>query len=261
MKGVAFLVVLLGLACALGAAECERRVWTVDGVEREAWVFSPTNRTSPAPLVFAFHGHGGTMRHAARTFALHELWPEAIVVYPQGLPKPGLLTDPEGKRSGWQSAPGDQGDRDFRFVEAMRASLVGERPVDSRRIYAMGHSNGGGFTYLLWARSPEIFAAFAPVAAVLRPEFLPTTPRPVFLAAGKDDRLVKFSWQQHALTELRRINRADEGRAWDLDPRAESYPSANGAPVVLFVHDGDHAYPKAASAMIVDFFRNLTPTH
>ena len=29
------------------------------------------------------HEHGGTMRNAARTFALHASWSEAIVVYPE----------------------------------------------------------------------------------------------------------------------------------------------------------------------------------
>src|SRR6478672_3764464 len=50
------------------------------------------------PLVFDFHGHGGKDRHAARSHRLHEAWPEAVVVYMQGLNTPGKLTDPEGKK-------------------------------------------------------------------------------------------------------------------------------------------------------------------
>ena len=43
------------------------REWTVDGVARKALVYSPPTATKePTPVVFAFHGHGGTMAHAAR---------------------------------------------------------------------------------------------------------------------------------------------------------------------------------------------------
>ena len=36
--------------------------------------------TKNKPVVFAFHGHGGTMRQASRSFPIHELWPQAIVM-------------------------------------------------------------------------------------------------------------------------------------------------------------------------------------
>ena len=35
-------------------------------------------------------------------------WPEAIVVYMQGLNTPGVIGDREGKKSGWQKSTGDQ---------------------------------------------------------------------------------------------------------------------------------------------------------
>ena len=52
------------------AEEPARREWQVDGVTREALVYVPAQaKTTAAPVVFAFHGHGGTMRHAAATIA------------------------------------------------------------------------------------------------------------------------------------------------------------------------------------------------
>ena len=89
------------------------------------------------PVVFAFHGHGGSMQNAARSFGFHTLWPEAVVVYPQGLNTPDRLTDPEGKKPGWQSAAGDQGDRDLKFFDAVLKNLRQDYKVDSRRIYAI----------------------------------------------------------------------------------------------------------------------------
>ena len=86
-------------------------------------VYAPSKKTDgKVPLVFDFHGHGGTAKHAARTHHFHEAWPEAVVVYMQGLNTPGKLTDPEGKKSGWQSGPGDQKDRDLKFFDAVLAS-------------------------------------------------------------------------------------------------------------------------------------------
>ncbi len=49
-----------------GAGQLEPRQWKVGEDSREALVYiPPTAKTTPSPVVFAFHGHGGTMRHAA----------------------------------------------------------------------------------------------------------------------------------------------------------------------------------------------------
>jgi polyhydroxybutyrate depolymerase len=161
-------IIGIPLCLAFGADEpLIRRELRVDGVAREALLHVPAQaKDKPCPVVFAFHGHGGNMNHSARTFGYHLLWPEAIVIYPQGLNTPGRLTDPEGKKPGWQGSVGDQGDRDLKFFDAMLADLRANHQVDDRRIYSTGHSNGGGFTYLLWAARGDVFAAVAPSAAV-----------------------------------------------------------------------------------------------
>lgn len=248
-----------GLRAAPATAEPQVREWTVDGVKREALIYLPTSRTGtgakPAPVIFAFHGHGGTMRHAARSFALHEQWPEAIVVYPQGLNTAGQLTDPEGKKSGWQPKQGANGDRDLAFFDAMLASLKRDYAVDAKRIYATGHSNGGGFTYLLWAARPNVFAAFGPVAAVPGMGNFPETPKPVIHVAGRKDPLVKYAWQEHTIKRLCRLNDCGDGRPWSVDKRCTVYASAKSAPVVTYVHDGGHNYPDEAAVFIVQFFK------
>src|SRR3954469_21316070 len=174
----------LTLFLLLPAAEPAPRTWDVDGVKREALVYTPAKKTEgKLPLVFDFHGHGGTARHAAWTHRFQEDWPEAVVVYMQGLNTPGKLTDPEGKKSGWQSGPADQQDRDLHFFDAVLASMKKDYSIDENRIYATGHSNGGAFTYLLWAKRGETFAAFAPVAAAAGLYFVEAKAKPVFHAA------------------------------------------------------------------------------
>jgi polyhydroxybutyrate depolymerase len=231
-----------------------RRAWQVDGVVREALVYVPPKaRTAATPVIFAFHGHGGTMDHGARTFGYHKLWPEALVVYLQGLKTPGILTDPEGKKSGWQNRLGDQGDRDLKFFDAVLTSLKQEYRVDEKRVYATGHSNGGGFTYLLWATRGERFAAFAPSAAPAARNLPWLKPKPVLHVAGEKDALVKFAWQQQTMNALRKLNECGEGKPWAKD--CTVYESKVGAPVVTFIHPGTHTFPEAAPAIIVKFFQ------
>ena len=260
MDGLKTGMFLLLATVAVHAAELERREWVVDGVTREALVYVPSTAASNAvPAVFVFHGHGGNMRHAAHVFSLHTLWTEALIVYMQGLPTPGRLTDPEGKKSGWQNVPGIQGDRDLKFFDAVIDTLRTTCHIDGKHVYATGHSNGGGFTYLLWAERSYSFDAFAPCAAATS-QLAKLTAKPVFHLAGEKDTLVKFMWQQRTIEALRRINGCgNKGRAWGTN--ATFYASSKGAPVVAFIHPGGHELPPEAVPAIVRFFkeRNRTP--
>lgn len=241
-------------------AEPERATWTVDGVEREGLVYAPSKKSEgKPPLVFGFHGHGGSMRNAARSFRLHEVWPEAVVVYPQGLNTPGRLTDPEGKKAGWQHGPGEQGDRDLKLFDAMLASLKEKRDVEENRVYATGHSNGGAFTYLLWGSRPGVLAAVAPSAAVGGRLLRDAAPCPLLHLAGEKDPLVKFEWQMQGLVQAKARNGCEEaGKDWA--PGCTIYASSKKAPVVTYIHPGDHAYPKDGPALIVKFFQEHART-
>jgi len=253
---VLLFVSVLGLAGRAGASDdLVRRAWTVDGVTREALVHIPPGaEKGGAPAVFVFHGHSGTMKHAASSMPIHQHWPEAIVVYPQGLPTPGSLTDKAGRESGWQATAGAQGDRDLKFFDAIYADLRGKYHFDIRRVYATGHSNGGGFTYLLWAQRGDMFAALAPSAAVLGRGFTDLRPKPVLHIGSPQDPLVKFSWQERMIDEVLRLN--------GCGPRQASatgftlYPSAKGAEVATYLHNGGHHYPsETAPELIVKFFQ------
>jgi len=231
-----------------------RMEFTVDGVAREALVYLPPSaKTTNTPVVFVFHGHGGSARQAARSFQIDRQWPEVISVYPQGLNTPGALTDPSGKQPGWQNRSGGQGDRDLKFFDAVLARLKDDYRVDEKRIYATGHSNGGGFTYLLWAERGDMFAAVAPSAAVAT-YVNRLQPKPVMHLAGEKDALVKYEWQLRMMKALRNLNGCEvEGKPWA--PLAPLYPSATGTPVVTFIHPGGHQFHRDAPALIVKFFK------
>lgn len=244
------------LSGIVSAAELQSREWSIDGVTRQALVWIPKSDSNhAAPLVFAFHGHGGSMGSAARGFAYHKLWPEAVVVYMQGLPTPGELTDPEGKLSGWNSNPDDPDNRDLKFFDAVYASLQSQ--VDSNRVYCTGHSNGGGFTYCLWSARGKLFAAVAPSAAVAGRSVRGLMPKPALHVAGTNDQLVEYAWQEQTMKKIRKLNGcAETGVPWASagDLTGTLYPSPSGTPFISLTYPGGHQLPKETAALIVRFF-------
>lgn len=252
-------VLILYAGVLQASAELEQREWTIDGVTRQALISVPVSAaTNSVPLVFAFHGHGGSAAQAARSFKIHEIWPEAAVVYMQGLPTPGQLTDPEGKRNGWNSKTDDPGNRDLKFFDAVLSRLQTEYNIDPKRIYATGHSNGGGFTYYLWAVRGDVFAAVAPSGALSVPALPKLKPKPALHLAGETDPLVKFAWQEKMIQAVRKLNGcAGTGVPWASagDLTGMLYPSETGTPLITLIHSGGHTFPKEAPDLIIRFFK------
>src|ERR1700675_1535874 len=95
-------VVPVMLAPHTAAAERKVMTWKVDGATRQAIVYSPSKLAGKAPLVFSFHGHGDTALNFEGV-GLQDAWPEAVVVYPQG-----LASSRDGA-PGWQGEAGRGG--------------------------------------------------------------------------------------------------------------------------------------------------------
>lgn len=243
---------MLVASALLAPAPGEFRRFNVDGLEREALVYAPA-KAKNAPVVFAFHGHGGSAQGAARSFRIHEHWPEAVVVYPHGLPT-ATMRDLEGRRRGWQNNAGVEGDRDLKFFDAMLEALVEEGAADPARVYAMGHSNGGRFTYLLWAKRGEKLAAVGPSAASGLSLKGLLKPKSVFVCAGEKDAIVPFDSQRRTIDAILGILEvgAKEGRT---DGYLTVRPGVGDVELATYVHPGGHAYPSAASKPMVEFFK------
>jgi polyhydroxybutyrate depolymerase len=232
------------------------RQWTVDGITREAMVYVPaTAKSNLTPVIFLFHGHGGNMKEILDKHTFTSLWPEAIVVSPQGLKTPGQLVDREGNFPGWQQAPGDQNDRDIHFFDEMLHTLTTDYKIDKKRIYATGHSNGGSFTYLLWAMRSDDLAAVAPSAAVAFRFNDKLIPKPVMHIMGEKDSLVKTAWQKKQLDWLFKLNKCST-QGQPFGKFALLYPSSLNKPVVVYTHPGGHVYPADADAEVVKFFKD-----
>jgi polyhydroxybutyrate depolymerase len=255
--GLLFAFTATGVAAQTTEPVTQVMHWKVGDTVREALVYIPsTAKTQATPVVFIFHGHGGSMQNMFRGHGFERLWPEAIIISPQGLNTPGQLVDPEGKLPGWQKAPGDMNNRDLHFFDAMLQTLRQDYKVDDKRIYATGHSNGGGFTYLLWATRGDVFAAVAPSAAVAAKVVGLLKPKPAMHIMGENDPLVKPEWQRAMCKQILKIdNCSRDGQSYAAD--ATFYPSATGTPVVLYVHPGGHVYPTEANAVVIKFFKSI----
>jgi polyhydroxybutyrate depolymerase len=229
--------------------------WTIDGMKRQALVFAPAPTTSDIrhPVVFGFHGHGGNMNAASQGMHIQTLWPEAIVVYPQGLPSPSVI-DPQGLRPGWQNEAGQQGDRDLKLFDAILATMHQKFSVDDKRVYSTGFSNGGGFSYLLWAVRGKVIAAIGECAGRLFPNAHPTEPRPVLVIAGQADTTDPFALQQQSIETDRQIDNAT-GPGQQCGQYCTFYASTSHTPVKTFIHPGGHVYPPWAPDKIVEFLK------
>ena len=240
---------MVGLLLVGSVEETSAQVtrWQVDGETREAIVYAPdaTRSENPVPLVLSFHGFGDNMQNFQHT-NVHEAWPDAVVVYFQGLERRrGLL--------GWQ-VERDGVDRDLKLVDVALGALRNRYEIDDDRIYATGFSNGGMFTYLLWAERPDLFAAFAPVGARLRPSVRPTRPKPLFHVAGMRDQVVRFSDQEAAIDVAIAVNGVETSSS--CGDGCTVYGAGTLAPVRTWIHSGAHNYPRRTSEQIVAFFRN-----
>lgn len=235
------------------------RHWNVDGVNRVARVSIPAEaHERPTPVVFVFHGHNGTMDDAVNDFKLHVRWPQAIVVYPKGLPTPAR-NDPQGRQSGWQYHPGEVGDRDLKFFDAMLASLGQELKVDNRRVYAVGFSNGGGFAFVLWAARGDQISGVVSCAMIAPPNLIETfKPKPLMQIAGLNDKLQPVPKEEQTVLAIAEVNKCGEGRPWGNNANCTIYPSKIGAPVVFMVHGGGHEVPPEADARIAEFLQKET---
>ncbi|HKQ79571.1 MAG TPA: esterase [Blastocatellia bacterium] len=227
----------------------------IDGVERTALVYPNTMPESKTgvPLVLGFHGHGGRAEFVARRWSLHTLWPEAVVIYLQGLPT-ATSRDQDGSRPGWQIAPGGQNDRDVRFVDAVIEQARKQRKIDPDRIYAIGHSNGARFANVLWKTRGEKFAAFCSAAAQGGLMIRDATPRSIFAIAGENDRIVSYDGQVRSIEVYRRVLKTDSSKTVTKG-YAKIEPGINGTELVTYLHPGGHEFPQDALPLVVEFFK------
>ena len=193
---------------------------TVGGAPRDYELHLPKGKApaEPAPLVLVFHGGGGNAANAMRMSGMNAKADAEgfIVAYPDGSgPRPDALLTWNAWRCCGPAL--DKKVDDVAFVRALVDDLARHYPVDRKRVYATGFSNGAMLTYRLGCELGDVFAAIAPVAGALNSYDCGTGPKVSVIAFhGTADKHVRF---EGGLPEIQfdRHKRADNGVQFAID--------------------------------------------
>ena len=136
------------------------------------------NNSHTYPLVIGLHGGGGKALQFAYTSELSEKADSAgfIIVYPEGKKNPGALGARTWNAGYCCASNAINGTDDVGFIDQLITTLISTFPIDTARIYATGHSNGGMMCYRLAAELSDKIAAIAVSSGTLTRNY-PFSPR------------------------------------------------------------------------------------
>jgi len=205
MKPTFFAALLAGLL-ACGAVQADigkpgdhRMTIEHAGQQRMFLVHVPKryDRATPAPLLIALHGGGGSMDHMADD-ARYGLTAKSerenfIVVFPNGFSRL-----PRGKLATWNAGGccGQAVERrsdDVGFIRAMLGEVTKQLSIDRRKVFATGMSNGGLMAHRLACEMADSITAIAAVAGTDNTTACtPAQPVSVLVIHAKNDDHVLF---------------------------------------------------------------------
>jgi polyhydroxybutyrate depolymerase len=240
-----------GTPAASGTIDLEMGAFTRSFVVR---VPAAYDARTPGPLIFLFHPFGMNAQYMQGRVQIPRVWPEAIAVYPNGMPRSGAGAG--GLQPAWQSRPGELGDRDLLFFDAMLDWLRANRCFDERKVFVMGYSNGAGLASVLACERAGVIAGVAIASGSLA--CTPPEPRPVILSHGMRDPTIGYE------------RAVDAARAWASRNGCSAPPksgapgcfvadSCSAAPLTLCSYDGGHEYNEPFTRALVEFLK--TPHH
>lgn len=153
---------------------------TVDALERSYILHVPpvVHEGEALPLIIVLHGTYGTGRKMQLGLGFDPYADSRgfYVAYPDAYQKPG-----ERETARWNDGRGTlesslAGIDDVKFIVAMVDAIAADVPLDKRRIFVTGASNGGMMTYRLGCETSAIFAGIAPVIGNI--------PEPIFASCN-----------------------------------------------------------------------------
>jgi polyhydroxybutyrate depolymerase len=276
------LLCLFATLAPLHAAERDRAV-AVGGLNRKYTLITPTNVTSPIPLIIVFHG-GRQDADAARRYSRFDEFAakeNVAIVYPQGIDNnwnDGRLSEDLLQRA---AASVD----DVSFTREIIAQLEGERVIDVKRVYLTGASNGGMMAMRAGCELWDRIAGIAPVIANQPVDWQCKAQRlPALIIHGTDDEYMPFAGGQIAVNKTRqnlgnvrsvddtiaafkRINACDavkETATLDKVGRDETkaivtdYACKNAPLKHIVIEGGGHTWPGARTGVIADMLLGKT---
>lgn len=175
-----------------------------DGHVRRFHFFAPdqTDEQASYPLVILLHGHGGSADQLLglnNRKAPYKIWLDVaarekiFILLPEGVISPD-------DKFGWNDCRGDTmtnpSTNDVGFIVELAEAMTQTYPIDAKRIYASGTSNGGHMSFRLAIEAGDTFAAIAPIVASLPKNSKcssPTEAVALLLVNGTDDPILPYN--------------------------------------------------------------------
>lgn len=164
------------------------------GGDRPVTVHLPDNLASPAPLLILLHSASTSGAHQENYMQLGPIAKKSGLIYiaPDG------TTNPEGKRF-WNASKSccnkySQEVDDVAYIDSLINEIDKKTPVDRKRIYLIGHSNGAFMSFTYACKSNQVAAIVAIAGAMdSNPECTPTTPVSLLNIHGTADKTIKVA--------------------------------------------------------------------
>lgn len=170
---------------------------TVGGA-RPATLFLPPRESAapqPLPLVVMLHAYGVNGEFEELAFQLRPVAAARsfLYVHPDGTP------NDEGKRF-WNATDACCGGAkdspdDVSYLRGLVGEIASKYPVDRKRVYLVGHSNGAFMAHRMACESPELFAAVVSIAGATfadASKCKPSAPVAVLEVHGTADGTIKY---------------------------------------------------------------------
>ena len=206
-KNTGFLIVFFFFSFGL-IAEAGIRSTKID-LERPATLKLPkgVSSTEKVPLVVLLHGIGFNA-------SLQDLYlglSRGIKKHGYALLLPNGTKNSDGERF-WHATNeccgGDKSVDDKAYLKELIDKVSHEYPIDQKRIYIVGHSNGGFMAYTMACEYSELISGVVSLAGSTFAEMnecAPTHPVSVLQVHGTDDQTVPYSGEGRAYPGVREV--------------------------------------------------------
>lgn len=155
----------------------------------------PKHITPDTKIILGLDGLGGSGKRFAYYTSLHNVDPNAILIYPDP-----QNPNQKGVRPGWNAdfccgSGWVQKVDDVAFLRELTLYIARQHGVPDAKKFAVGFSNGAFMVQRLAIESPGLFTAVAEVAGsigTVDTSLRPQNPIPILLVHGKKDRTVPY---------------------------------------------------------------------